>query len=272
MISQKIHLYTICWNEIDMLPHFFKYYDKIVDRYVVFDDGSNDGSIELLKKHPKVEIRKLERKGNDSYILAAQNIHENCWKESINKADWVIITAIDEFLHRPFLYWYLLWCKMKKTTAIPALGYQMISNNCPKSNKLIFKQIKSGCAFSKMNKLSIFNPNKITATNQKPGRHMATPQGEVTYPKRDTLKNLHFKYINFETTFKRNCELNKKLGNTDKENQWGHQYAWQKNELQEQWNHFMSLSVPNIFNIPYESLKEHTPTPERWWNNKLNFI
>ena len=54
-------LYTLCWNEADMLPFFFNHYDTWVDRYYIHDDGSTDGSLDILHAHPKVEVRRFER-------------------------------------------------------------------------------------------------------------------------------------------------------------------------------------------------------------------
>ena len=40
-----------------MLGFMFRNYDDLVQRYVVYDDGSTDGSLDILAAHPKVEIR-----------------------------------------------------------------------------------------------------------------------------------------------------------------------------------------------------------------------
>ena len=53
----KIDLYARCWNEGDMLPFFFLHYDHLVQRYVIYDDGSTDNSQQLLSLNPKVELR-----------------------------------------------------------------------------------------------------------------------------------------------------------------------------------------------------------------------
>ena len=29
-----VHLYTLCWNEAEMLPYFFRHYDPWVDRLI----------------------------------------------------------------------------------------------------------------------------------------------------------------------------------------------------------------------------------------------
>ena len=46
----RVHLYAQCWNEGFMLPYFFRHYDSFVDRYVIFDDGSNDRSLAILRE------------------------------------------------------------------------------------------------------------------------------------------------------------------------------------------------------------------------------
>jgi len=170
-----LHLYTICWNEEDMLPFFFQHYDSFVDRYIVFDDGSTDNSTAILEAHPRVELRKLPRVDEDSYVLAAQQIHETCWKESIGIADWVIYTAIDEFLYMKKVNDYLYKCQQKGITALPALGYQMISEQLPENSKPIYAKITAGAPWNPMSKLSIFNPNAVLETNFTVGRHAANP-------------------------------------------------------------------------------------------------
>ena len=44
----RIDLYTLCWNDADMLGFFFRHYDRFVQRYIVYDDGSTDQSLEIL--------------------------------------------------------------------------------------------------------------------------------------------------------------------------------------------------------------------------------
>ena len=55
----KIDLYARCWNEEDMLPFFFLHYDKLVHRYIIYDDASTDNSQEILRLNPKVELRPM---------------------------------------------------------------------------------------------------------------------------------------------------------------------------------------------------------------------
>ena len=261
-----VHLYTILWNEENMLEYFFRYYDPVVDKYIFFDDGSTDATLEILSKHPKAEIRSLPRLEVDSYVLAAKEIHDNCWKESRGKADWVIITAIDEFLYTSNLRSYLSDCKAKKITAIPALGFQMISRTLPVAGENLIKTVTRGCPFAPINKLSIFDPDKIQETNYHVGRHVAEPIGEVKYPDKDILFNLHYKCLSFEDTFKRHNDLQNKLGTVDKQNQWGIHYSWAKDRFKTEWDYFEQNSVDNIFSNKDKLTVQHSLLAERWWH------
>ena len=48
-MTPRVHLYTVCWDEADMLGFFFRHYDPFVERYVVYDDGSTDGTPERIR-------------------------------------------------------------------------------------------------------------------------------------------------------------------------------------------------------------------------------
>ncbi len=89
-----IDLYATCWNEERMIPFFLRHYEPLVDRIVIFDDGSNDHSLELLRASRKVELRRLPS-GLSSILMHMEEMNR-CWKESRGRADWVIIADPDE--------------------------------------------------------------------------------------------------------------------------------------------------------------------------------
>ena len=93
-----------------MLPYYFQHYNSIADRFFIFDDASTDTSLEILAKHPKVEIDRFHKQ-TDSLVGSAAMFNDNIWKRSRKKADWVIICSMDEHLYHPDLLGYLKQCQ-----------------------------------------------------------------------------------------------------------------------------------------------------------------
>src|SRR5271170_7221525 len=108
MNGMNVHLYCLCWNDARMLPFFFKHFDKFVDKYFIYDNGSTDDSLSILEKHGSVEISHFDVEG-DSFVDEERRLGDTIWKGS--NADWVIVTDIDVHTHHPDLLGYLRRCK-----------------------------------------------------------------------------------------------------------------------------------------------------------------
>ena len=259
-----IHLHTICWNEVDMLGFFFRHYDAWVDRYVIYDNGSTDGSLELLGRHPKVDVRRFQRAHPDSFVLSHQVLHNEAWKESRAKADWVIVTALDEHLHvggRTVLN-YLVECKELGITAVPALGYQMISERYPAPGDLLCATCTWGAPSSWMDKLSIFNPDAVVETGFAAGRHSADLRGDLRLPDQDELMLLHYKYLDFDRTLQRHRALGGAIGDHDISQGWGFHYGWSAEQLREDWERFMTQAI-DVAQPGFQPLRTRESPP--WW-------
>jgi glycosyltransferase involved in cell wall biosynthesis len=229
----NIHLYTILWNEEDMLPFFFRHYDSVVDRYVAYDDGSTDNTLEMLAAHARVEIRPLVRAHPTSYVLSAQALHDSMWKESRGSADWVIITAVDEHLYHPIgLRSYLRLAGYRGITAVPAVAFQMVTDTFPSTDEYLARTRRFGAPLDLYNKLSVFNPEALTETHYAVGRHLADPEGRVHYPKRDQLLLFHYKYLGIDYLHHRYALLGSKLGVTDREHGFGYHYHVDRAKLE----------------------------------------
>jgi glycosyltransferase involved in cell wall biosynthesis len=241
----KIHLYTLCWNEANILGFFFRHYESWIDRYVVYDDGSTDGSLDILRAHPKVELRRFERTHVDSFVLSHQQMQNEVWKESRGKADWVVVTALDEHLQPSG--WrmpdYLKACARAGVTLIPAIGYQMLSEDFPSPDERLAVSRQTGAPSYWMNKLSIFNPDAITETNFAAGRHTAELFGELEYPPRDEMMLLHYKYIGFERLIRRHSEQSTGLRPIDVKYSWGEEYRWPTEKVRKNWDEFAARAL-----------------------------
>lgn len=233
----KIDLYTRCWNDADMLGFMFRHYDPLVQRYIVFDDGSTDASLDILRANPKVDLRPMPACSDpDSRVASGLAVLENCWHESRGHADWVIVTDIDEHLWHRDLEGYLLRQKKDGVTIIPALGFQMLSNDFPGEDSRLSDVVSSGAPFPHMNKMNIFSPDDIEATNFTVGRHEASPRGHVVAPARDELLLLHYKFLGFERTYLRLKQSLTRQRAKDLAFKWGIQYSWSTDDLRRNWD------------------------------------
>jgi glycosyltransferase involved in cell wall biosynthesis len=239
-----IHLYTVCWDEADMLGFFFRHYDPWIDRYVIYDDGSTDGSIDILRAHPKVELRQFERTDAASFVLSHTRMQEHAWKESREHADWVVITAIDEHLwvRGRAMRGYLQELRSDGVTCVPALGFDMNSETFPPDRGLLVNTVTHGRPRRFFNKLSIFNPVAIQETRFVEGRHSAQPAGHVVLPATDELMLWHYKHLGFERNAARHAAQAARLGTKDLANGWGHRYTWPRERLGWQWDEMRATS------------------------------
>jgi hypothetical protein len=267
----KVNLYTISWNEADMLGFFFRHYDPWVDRYVVYDNGSTDGTLDLLHAHPRVEVRKFEWTDPESFVNSHQAMHNHSWEESREIADWVVITAIDEHLHVPGMAnrEYLEHCRKQKVTLLYAMGFQMVSEEFPEPEETLCETRTVGAPYARMSKLSIFDPKAIRKTNFKGGRHVAYPEGRIKLPRRDRLLLLHYKNIGFERVYKRHRELKNGLGPRDAKQRWAKKYDWSKEKLRQDWDLFADSAVDLASG---NNAGERCHYFRRWWRRSWRLL
>jgi hypothetical protein len=183
-----------------------------------------------------VEPRRFVRGVQESFALSEQSFSNQCWKQSRGVADWVIVIDVDEHLFHPFGRSYLSHCSAVGVTVIPALGFQMISEDEPPPDAYLCMDYPIGAPWEPLMKIGIFNPNVIAETNFSLGRHRSDPTGEVCFPAADELLLFHFKYMGFERTHRRHLQLRTGLGARDIHEGWGHKYLWTAEELRKDWD------------------------------------
>src|SRR5690606_2040831 len=96
----RVHVYTVCWNEAKFLPYFLAHYAQFADRIFVYDNGSTDRSPDIVRAHPKAELRQFDSGGTFD-DLSNINVKNNAYKESRGQADFVIVVDADELIYHP---------------------------------------------------------------------------------------------------------------------------------------------------------------------------
>lgn len=182
----KICWIVLCYNEIDILPFVSQYWERLcVDKVVVFDNCSTDGSLEYLSKLKYVEIRNFETSGQNDIIQ--KTIKEDAYLEYRKYYDIVIISDMDEVFY---------------FNDFKALGRQMIDEgySCmvtpifslcedfkpqPEEGKLLHQQchkfykqrMNHMTNFDEFSKISIFNTAVTEKVSMSVGQHYVN-----TYP------------------------------------------------------------------------------------------
>lgn len=227
----RIHLYSCLWNEIRLLPFFFRHYDPFVEKYVFFDDGSTDGTLEYLAERPHVEVQPIVRTG-DSIIDIGRKIKSECWKESRGKADLVIVCDVDEFLWHEDLRG--AFCRGRKygMTAHKPTGWNMVAETFPETDGQIYEVVTRGMRDSQYDKLVCFKPDTFQEMIYSPGCHNVKPIGQMLAWPDLGFKLLHFKALGPDYLRERYAELNQKLMGDDRRRRLGWQYAYPEQDVE----------------------------------------
>jgi hypothetical protein len=265
LIDMNVHLYAICWNEARMLGFFFRHYAPFVSRFVIYDNGSTDETVELLRARPDVELRRFPNSRPDSYVLSAKALQDECWKESRGRADWVIVTAIDEHIYHPHLEAYLQHCKRRGTTYIPALGFQMLTSDFPAPDEHLATTRTKGAPFHMMSKLRVFDPDAIEETDFGIGGHTAAPRGRLRLPWRDELLLLHYKFLGIDYLRARSAVLRTRMGSHDHGQHWDDLYT--ERRVENDWQQFADRLV-DLRDPAYVPWIDHFEG--RWWRRPID--
>jgi len=263
---QRIHLYATCWNDVRMLPFFFRHYDPFVERYVICDDGSDDGSIDLLRAHARVDLRRFEWTHSDSFVLSELDHYNSCWKESRGHADWVIVCDVDEHLHVNDLGDYLKACRDRGVTVLPARGYEMVTEHFPDPDEILAVTRRRGAPADEMSKLAVFQPDAIEELNHAAGGHQSKPIGRVVAPARDELLLLHYKYLGLDYVMNRDARLRTRLRETDLARGWARHWADGPAEVQVV---LERLRRERVDVSAVRPLAEPFAEAHTWWRNTL---
>lgn len=221
--SQIVHLYCLSWNEEAMLPFFLSHYSDLVDRFFIFDNGSTDRTLDMLKGDPRIEVSHFDVIG-ESFVAEEQRLSDTMWRASRGIADWVVIVDMDEMLFHPDLRAYLARIHEEGVTAVRAIGFDMVSEIFPPASRKLMDTVTRGVRSIQYDKPCIFNPSRIDETGFLPGRHGARPLGDVRWPGETEVALLHYKYMGLDYMVRRNAVLATGLKPRDHAMHWGTHY------------------------------------------------
>lgn len=225
-----VHVYALCWNEEKILPYFLRHYGSIAKKIVIYDNESTDRSVEIIRTYPNTEVIPYSTGGkiDDFKYLWIKN---TAWKKSRGAADWVIVVDMDELLFHPDLAGCLKRYRQKGITISTPVGYEMISDTFPKSEGMIYDEVKIGVKNKVFDKTCIFDPNAIFEINYKQGAHDAAPKGIVNFDLSRELKLLHFKFLGLDYLLARFKILGTRLSGHQMKHGFGFHYMLPKEEI-----------------------------------------
>ena len=152
----KIHAYIQTWNEATLMPYILRHYGSFCDKLIFNDDGSTDGTREMITACPIAELRDLGSGGVNDEIFLKHWTED--YKESRGEADWVILVDADEFIYHHDLRAMLEQYREHGVTMPLVQGYQMFSEEAPTTDGQIYQQLNCGFEYSDESKRAIFNP------------------------------------------------------------------------------------------------------------------
>ena len=241
-----IHYYAVCWNEAHFLPFMLEHYRNIVDHFFIFDNGSTDGTLDILGKHPQCNVQHFESNGfNDRIHVEIKN---ECWKASRGKADYVIVSDIDELFYHPDLKKLISDMRRVRQTIVKPQGYEMYSEKYPDFERepRITCQIKTGIRADKYSKCILFNPYRIIDIHYEPGCHQCHPTGIVQYCTDNRCKLLHYKNLGIDYLKNRTQQLAARLSSENLQSQYGCEYLADEESITDQFLNNLQHAEPVI--------------------------
>lgn len=230
-----------------MLPFFFRHYKGLVDKFFIFDNGSTDGSLELLSGDERVTVINWDVQG-DSFAESSRQMFNDFWKRGRGRTDWAIIGELDEHFHHPDLRGYLRRCTESGITVVKPVGFEMIADRFPTGDKPLWQVVTRGLRYFPFDKPAIFDPAAIEEMNYGFGRHQANPIGRVVWEQQSQVKLLHYKRLGAAYVSERNSILSRGMRPGDIAKKCGAHYFVTPHEVaaEHEWLSGFAQPVPGL--------------------------
>ena len=232
----KIEVFTICWNEMAILPFAVDYWRRFASRVTVYDNGSTDGSVEWLKQNASdlVTVVPFDTGGHKNNTIHC-NMKNDYWKQARGRADLVVVCDMDEFLITDLDA--LEKMLADGATVCRPQWIDLVSLKMPKykAGKYLHQLCQKGIR-NPGSKAVLFNPNKIDEMNYGPGAHLCNPTGDVKWADNTGIVVLHvnnalsldYRLMRYHALCERRSQQDKNLG-------YGVHYTKTDDEIRAEW-------------------------------------
>ena len=246
----KIHLYTLCWNEMAILPFVVDYWKAMgVEKVVVFDNGSTDGSDIYLRQFPFVEVRHFDSDGMNDAIL--RDIKNTCWKESIGKCDFVIVCDMDELLYSPIFHEELGKMRDGGYNVLGCRWHTLCEDNYPvyhagrllhtRCHKFYHQHINR--LRPDLGKFILFDPNKVEDMGYGVGAHKVNVKPEMRLYETGNVFGIHIdKGFGVEYMIHRRHLMNARLSETNRSHNWCFEYGYDDARIRKEYMQKQAVS------------------------------
>jgi hypothetical protein len=218
MYGMRIEVYSACWNEEIMMPHFLRYYSQFADAIYLYDNESTDATLDIIAECPIAEVTSYQTEGEfrDVALIGLKN---TVWKES--KADYVIVADTDELVYHPDIRTYLE--KNPEFDVFQPTAYHMVIGHVPSPEEDLLRASKMGAYTSGYSKMLLFKPT--THIRFRPGGHKAAAVfGNISH--KNELRILHYRYFTLEHRVIRNEQIQRRMCELNKEQEWSVQFGF----------------------------------------------
>jgi Glycosyl transferase family 2. len=222
MTKPRVHVYTVCWNEQDLLPFFLEHYSAFAERIVVFDNYSTDASPEIVRACDCAELRSFDTDGTFNEEANIQ-IKNTAYRESLGEADFVVVVDADEFVFHEDILGVLDGYRRAGVTLPQMQGYDMVSWRFPNRTKAITEAVRQGRVNPMYAKRCVFHPS--LDINFDLGAHSCMPRGDVVESSPE-LSLLHYHYVGYLRSIRKHRERRGRLSGFNVEHRAGVQYTW----------------------------------------------
>ena len=255
----NIHLYTLCWNEIDILPFVIDYWKRLsITKAIVYDNGSTDGSIEFLQQFDWIEVRHFKTEGQNDIVQ--KDLKNSIWKESKGKCDFVIVCDMDELIYSKDITVELTIMKNNKFAIMGTKWFCMRFDKRPEytpgkllhqlGDKFFTQYINHDSKYNYLGKFMLFDPNIIDDMNYVVGAHKCTPVSHTNdiylYITNNTYTIHIDKGLSEDYFVQRRQKMAKNLSEINKKHNMCFEYMKSEDEIRKEYrqNQLKSVNLP----------------------------